>query len=135
MGPVKDKILTFSEKSLIGIWLFTDQMSLKSFLLQFFVNFGHSFYCFKSIFLSAAPNLRYRRILKYFFLNYVSFYITSKTGSPIFKILFRTWDINIFILHCAISVLYFQIKSSSSCKKETLMVEFETCFCSEVVKI
>ena len=67
------------------------------------------------------------------FLLRVSIWISSKSISQIFKILFLSGDINIFVLRGVFSVQHSQIKSSFSMEK-TPMVETDTYFGQEAVK-
>ena len=68
-----------------------------------------------------------------FCCNFVSFFINSKNRSQIFKVIFLTGEITISV-HCGvISDQQFQIKSSFSSKKNTVVV-FETQFSRKAVK-
>ena len=60
--------------------------------------------------------------------------MSSKSVSQIFKTLFQTGDINIFVLRCVFFSRYVQLKSSFSVEKNIKM-KFETRFSREAVKI
>ena len=51
------------------------------------------------------------------FTRTTSIYMSSKSVSQIFKILFQTGDINIFVLRCVFSSRYVRLKSSFSERK------------------
>lgn len=102
-------------------------------MLLFYGNIGRSFCCSKSEFLSEAPTLRFKKIVKWFLLYCVSISISLKNVSHILKIIFRTLDVNVFAHHGVISVLYFQIQSSLSGKKNPHAVESETRFCGKML--
>ena len=53
-----------------------------------------------------------KKILKYFLLHGTSICMSSKIVSQIFKILFQTGDINIFVLRSVFFSRYVRIKSS-----------------------
>ena len=59
--------------------------------------------------------------------------MSSESVSQIFKILFQTVDINIFVLHGVFFSGYVKLKSSFSDKK-TLAVKSETRFSREAIK-
>ena len=59
--------------------------------------------------------------------------MSSKSVSQIFKILFQTGDINIFVLHGVFFSRYVQIKSSFSDKK-TSAVKPETHFSKKAIE-
>ena len=60
--------------------------------------------------------------------------MSSKIVSQIFKILFQTGDINIFVLRGVFFSRYVQLKSSFSAE-ETSLVESETHFSREAMKV
>ena len=59
--------------------------------------------------------------------------MSSKSVSQIFKILFQTGDINIFVLRGVFFSRYVQLKSSFSDKK-TSTLKFETNFCRKAIE-
>ena len=59
--------------------------------------------------------------------------MSSKTVSQIFKILFQTRDINIFVRRGVFFSRYVQLKSSFSDKK-TSVVRSEADFCREAIE-
>ena len=59
--------------------------------------------------------------------------MSSKTVSQIFKILFQTRDINIFVRRGVFFSRYVQLKSSFSDKK-TSVVKSEADFCREAIE-
>ena len=59
--------------------------------------------------------------------------MSSKSVSQIFKILFQTGDINIFVLRGIFFSRYVQLKSSFSDKK-TSTLKFETNFCRKAIE-
>ena len=59
--------------------------------------------------------------------------MSSKSVSQIFKILFQTGDINIFVLCGVFFSRYVQLKSSFSDKK-TSTLKFETNFCRKAIE-
>ena len=59
--------------------------------------------------------------------------MSSKSVSQIFKILFQTGDINIFVLHGVFFSRYVQLKSSFFVEK-TSAVKSETRFSREAIK-
>ena len=52
------------KKTAIWMEFLIDRISLKRFLLLFWVNFVCGFYCFKSAFPSEAPTSRHKKIVK-----------------------------------------------------------------------
>ena len=59
--------------------------------------------------------------------------MSSKTVSQIFKILFQTAGINIFVLCAVFFSRYVQLKSSFSDKKKTRVVKSETHYSREAI--
>ena len=64
-----------------------------------------------------APASCGKKILKQFLLHCTSICMSSKAMSHIFKVLFHTGDINIFVLCGAFFSKYVQLKSSFSNEK------------------
>ena len=75
--------------------------------------FGGSF----SMLFPEAPASFDKEILKKFLLHFPSICMSSKSVSQIFKILFQTGDINIFVLRGVFFSRYIQLKSSFSARK------------------
>ena len=76
------------------------------YIIYTFFNFGHGFYgSFPMLFLK-APASCHKKILNYFVLHSTSIFM-----SQIFKILFQTEDINIFVLCGVFFSTYVQLKS------------------------
>ena len=61
--------------------------------------------------------------------------MSSKNVSHIFEILFQSGDIDIFVPHGVLSGRYVQLKSSFSAKKIPSVMEFETHFGRETIKV
>ena len=59
--------------------------------------------------------------------------MSSKSMSQIFKILFQTRDINIFVLRGVFFSRYLQLKSSFSDEKKSA-IKSETCFSREAIE-
>ena len=57
-----------------------------------------------------------------------------KSMSQIFKILFQTGDINVFVLHGVFFSAYVQLKSYFSGEKKTSTVKPETHFSREAIR-
>ena len=60
--------------------------------------------------------------------------MSSKSVCQIFKILFQTGDINIFVLYGVFFSRYIQLKISFSGKKKASAVKSETYFYSEAIE-
>ena len=60
--------------------------------------------------------------------------MSSKSVSQIFKFLFQTGDINIFVHRSVFFSRYVQLKSSFSDEKKTSAVKFETHFSREAIE-
>ena len=71
-----------------------------------------------SIFSKAFVAPFHKKILKQFLLHCTSICMSSKSVSQIFKILFQTGNINIFVLHGVFFGRSVQLKSSFSDKKK-----------------
>ena len=67
------------------------------------------------------------------FTRTTSIYMSSKSVSQIFKILFQTGDTNIFVLHGVFFSRYVQLKRSFLTKKKTV-VKSETHFSREAIE-
>ena len=59
-----------------------------------------------------------KKILILFLLHCTSIFMSSKNVSQIFKILFQTGDINVFVLRGVFFSRYVQLKSSFSDEKD-----------------
>ena len=60
--------------------------------------------------------------------------MSSKSVSQIFKILFQTGDVSVFVLCGAFCGRYIQLKSSFSDEKKTSTVKSETHFSKEAIE-
>ena len=81
--------------------------------LKFF-NFGHCFCSSFPILFPKSPASCWKKFWNNFCcIIHTSIFTSSKSVSQIFKILFQTWDINIFIL-CGAFSRYVLLKSSFS---------------------
>ena len=80
-----------------------------------------------------APASCGKEVLIQFLLHFTSIHMSSKV-SQIFKILFQTGDINIFVVLGAFFSRYAHLKSSFSDKK-TSAVKSDTLFSREAIKI
>ena len=58
-----------------------------------------------------------KKMLNKFLLHCTSIFMSSKSVSQIFKILFQTGDINVFVLRGVVFSRYVQLKSSFSDEK------------------
>ena len=74
------------------------------------------------MFFPEAPASCDKEILKQFLLHFTSTCMSSKSVSQIFKILFQTGDINIFVVCGVFFSKYVQLKSSFS-DEENINVE------------
>ena len=71
---------------------------LSKYIIYIFFNSGCGFYCSFPVLFPKAPTSCCKRVLNTFLLHCASLFMSSKTMSQIFKILFQTGDINIFVL-------------------------------------
>ena len=85
--------------------------------MYIFFNFWRGFCVSFALLFPKAPAFCCKKILNKFLLHYTSIFISSKSGSQIFKTLFQTGDIN-FVLRGVFFRRYFQIKSSFSDEKK-----------------
>ena len=82
-----------------------------------FFNFGRGFCGSFSMLFPKAPASCGKKVLKSFLLHCTSICMSSKSVSHIFKLLFQTGDINVFVLHGVFFSGYVQLKSSFSDEK------------------
>ena len=85
------------------------------------------------MFFPNAPASYCKKILNLFLLHCTSKFMSSESVSQIFKTLFQTGDINIFVLRCDFFSRYVQLKGSFSDKK-TSAVKSETHFNREAIE-
>ena len=98
------------------LWI-TGRENILSKYIYIFFNFGRGFYGSLSMLYQKAPASCCKKILNYDLLHYTSIFMSSKSVSQIFKILFQTGDINIFVLRGVFFSRYVQLKSSFSDEK------------------
>ena len=111
------KINTFLQKTTTCIGLQAEQIFPVNTWYTYFFNFGRGFCGSFSMLFPKAPASCGKNFLKWFSLHCTSFWMSSKSVSQIFKILFQTGDINIFVLRGVFFSRYVQLKSSFSDKK------------------
>ena len=93
------KINTCLEKNYHLYWIVRRATILSKYITYIFFNFGRRFSRFFPMLFPKAPAFYWSKILNYFLLHCTSIFMSSKSVSQIFKILFQTGDINIFVLH------------------------------------
>ena len=106
------KINTFLQKITTYIGLQADQTFSVNMKHTHFFNFWSGFRGFFPMLFPKASAFCNKKFLKYFLLHGTSICMSSTIVSQIFKILFQTGDINIFVLRCVFFSRYVQIKSS-----------------------
>ena len=91
---------------------------IRKFIIYIFFNFRRGFCgCFPKL-LSKAPTSCCKKNLNWFLLHCTSIFMSSKSVCQIFKILFQTGDIIIFVLHGVFFSRWVQLKSSFSDKEK-----------------
>ena len=113
------KINTFLQKTTTCIALQTDQIFSVNILYTYFFNFGRGVWGSFFMLFRRAPASCHKTILKEPSLYYNSISMNSKSMSQIFKILFQTGDINIFVLRGFFYSRYVELKSSFSNERKT----------------
>ena len=98
-------------------WIADRANILSKYVIYIFFNFGRGFYSSFPMLFPKAPASCCKKILNYFLLHCTSIFMSSKSVSQIFKILFQTGDINIFVLRGVFFSRYVQLKSSFSDEK------------------
>ena len=99
---------------------------LIKYIIYIFFNFGCGFCSLFPMLFLKAPVSCCNKFLNYFLLHGTSIFMSSRTVSRIFKILFQTGDINIFVLCGVFFSKYVQVKSSFSGKKNISVEIWET---------
>ena len=92
-------------------WIAGKANILSKYLIQIFFYFARSFCGFFPMLFPKAPASCFKQILNYFLLHCTSIFMSSKTVNQIFKILFQTGNINIFVLRGVLFRRYVQLKS------------------------
>ena len=87
------------------------------YIISIFSNFRRGFCGSFPMLFPKAPTSCCKKILNYFLLHCTSIFMSSKSVSQIFKILFQTGDINVFVLRGVFFSRYVQLKSSFCDKK------------------
>ena len=90
---------------------------LSNYIIYIFFNFGRGFCGSVPMLFPKAPASCCKEILNLFLLYCTSIFMNSKSVSQIFKILFQTRDINIFVFRGIFFSRYVQLKSSFSDEK------------------
>ena len=100
-------------------WIAGRANILRKYIIYIFFNFGHGF-CgsFPMLFPKALASCC-KKNLNYFLLHCTPLFMNSKSVSQIFKILFKTGDINVFVLRGAFFSRYVQLKAPFLIKKTT----------------
>ena len=98
-------------------WIASRANILSKYIIYIFLNFRGGFCGSFPMLFSKAPASGCKKILNYFLLHCTSIFMSSKSVSQIFKILFQTGDINIFVLRGVFFSRYVQLKSSFSDEK------------------
>ena len=106
---------------------------LSKYIIPKFFNFGRGFCGSFSMSFPKAPGSSCKKILDQFLLHCTFILMSSKSASQIFKILFKTRDINCFALRGVFFSRYFQLKSFSHEKPST--EKSETHFRRELSKV
>ena len=106
---------------------------LSKYIIYIFFNFGRGFCVSFPMLFPKAPASCCKKMLKQFLLHCTAIFMSSKIMSQIFKILFQTGDINIFVLRGVFFSRYVQLKSSFSDEK-TSAVKSETYFSREAIE-
>ena len=94
-------------------WIAGRANILSKHIIYMFFNFGHSFYGSFPMLFPKVPDSCCKKIL----LHCTSIFMSSKSVSQIFKNLFQTGDINIFVLPGIFFSRYVQLKGSYSDEK------------------
>ena len=90
---------------------------LSKYIIYIFFNFGCGFYGYFSTLFRKSQASCCKKLLKQFLLHCTSVFVRSKSMSQIFKILFQTRDIKIFVLRGIFFSRYVQLKSFFSDEK------------------
>ena len=91
---------------------------LSRYIIYIFLNFGRGFCGSFPMLFPKGPASCCRKILNKFLLHCTSIFMSSKSVPQIFKVLFQTEDINIFVLRGFFFSRYVQLKSSFFDKKK-----------------
>ena len=91
-------------------WIAGKANILSKYKIYIFCNFGHGFCGSFPMLFPKAPASCFEKNLDYFLLHCTSIYMSSKSVSQIFKFLFQTGDINIFVFRGVFFSRYFQLK-------------------------
>ena len=106
------KINTCLQKNYHLHWIGGRANIISKYIIYIFFNFWRGFYgSFPTLF-PKDPASCYKKILNQFLLHCTSIFMSSKNVSQIFKILFQTGDINIFVLRGVFFSRYVQLKTS-----------------------
>ena len=89
---------------------------LSKYIIHKFFNFECDFCCSFPMLFPNAPASCCKKISNWFLLHCASVFMSSKSVSQIFKILFKTGDINVFVLRSVFFSGYVQLNSSFSDK-------------------
>ena len=100
--------------------------NISRYIIYIFFNFGRGFCGSFPMLFPKTPASCCKKILNQFLLHCTFIYISSKSVSQIFKILFQTGDISIFVFHSVFLSRYIQLKSSLSAKKNISIEIWDT---------
>ena len=114
-------------------WIVGRADILSKYKIYIFFSFGHGSCGSFAMLFPKAPASCCKKILSQFLLHCISIFMSSKSVSQIFKILFQTGDVNIFVLRGVFFSRYGQLNSSFSDKK-TSAVKSETQFSREAIE-
>ena len=114
------------------LWI-TGRQNILSKYIYIFFNFGRGFYGSLSMLYQKASASCCKKKLNYDLLHYTSIFMSSKSVSQIFKILFQTGDTDIFVRCGFFFSRHVQLKSCFSDEK-TSSVKSETHFSRETIE-
>ena len=99
-------------------WIAGRANILSKYIIYIFFNFGRGFGGSFTMLFPKALASRCKKVLNYFFQHSTSIFMSSKSVTQIFKILFQTGDINTFVLRSVFFSRYVELKSSFSEEKK-----------------
>ena len=114
------KINTCLQKTTTGIGLQAEKIFLVNIQYTYFSILGVAFMVPFLCYFQKLQLLVVKKILLIFAAVYTSIIMSSKSVSQIFKILFQTGDINIFVLRRVFLSRYFQLKNTFSDEKNII---------------
>ena len=100
-------------------WIAGRSNILSKYIIYILFNFGRDFCGSFPMLFPKAPASCCKKILNKFLLHCTSVFMSSKSVSQIFKFLFQTGDINIFVLRGVFFCRYVKLKISFSDEKNS----------------